>query len=103
VKDALLYRLGLGAPTSARWHADAALASLPVQTRWFGVSERSAKRLVNGLSGLVDPEDPIGEMRVRVVLEDVLVDVDRLELELADLRHVELTAVLSALALVRDH
>ena len=29
-------------PVFARWHADAALSSLPVQARWFGISERSA-------------------------------------------------------------
>ena len=47
-------------PVNARWHADAALASLPVQARCFGISEQSALRLVNSLSGLVDPEDPLG-------------------------------------------
>jgi DNA segregation ATPase FtsK/SpoIIIE, S-DNA-T family len=52
--------LDLYGPTSARWHADAALASLPVQARCFGISERSAMRLVNCLSGLEDPEDPLG-------------------------------------------
>jgi DNA segregation ATPase FtsK/SpoIIIE, S-DNA-T family len=52
--------LDLSGPISARWHADAALASLPVQARYFGISERSATRLVNCLSGLVDPEDPLG-------------------------------------------
>jgi S-DNA-T family DNA segregation ATPase FtsK/SpoIIIE len=50
----------LGGPVNARWHADAALSSLPMQVRWAGISERSARRLVNGLSGLIDPEDPLG-------------------------------------------
>ncbi|MEP7203254.1 MAG: FtsK/SpoIIIE domain-containing protein [Ilumatobacteraceae bacterium] len=53
--------LDLYGPTHGRWHADVALASLPVQARCFGISERSATRLVNCLSGLVDPEDPLGE------------------------------------------
>jgi DNA segregation ATPase FtsK/SpoIIIE, S-DNA-T family len=52
--------LDLCGPTSARWHSDVALASLPVQVRCFGISERSAARLVNCLGGLVDPEDPLG-------------------------------------------
>ncbi|MEP7113532.1 MAG: FtsK/SpoIIIE domain-containing protein [Ilumatobacteraceae bacterium] len=52
--------LDLCGPTNARWHADAALTSLPVQVRSFGISERSAGRLVSSLSGLVDPEDPLG-------------------------------------------
>jgi DNA segregation ATPase FtsK/SpoIIIE, S-DNA-T family len=52
--------LDLCGATNARWHADAALASLPVQARYFGISERSAVRLVSSLSGLVDPEDPLG-------------------------------------------
>ena len=52
--------LDLSGPMNARWHADAALASLPVQARCAGISERSAARLVNCLSGLVDPEDPLG-------------------------------------------
>ncbi len=52
--------LDLCGPLNARWHADAALASLPVQARYFGVSERSALRLVSCLAGLVDPEDPLG-------------------------------------------
>jgi S-DNA-T family DNA segregation ATPase FtsK/SpoIIIE len=47
-------------PVNARWHADAALASLPVQARCFGISEQSALSLVSSLSGLVDPEDPLG-------------------------------------------
>ncbi|HEX3088776.1 MAG TPA: FtsK/SpoIIIE domain-containing protein, partial [Ilumatobacteraceae bacterium] len=51
--------LDLCGPISARWHADAALASLPVQARYFGISERSSQRLVRCLAGLVDPEDPI--------------------------------------------
>ncbi len=52
--------LDLCGPINARWHPDAALASLPVQARFFGISERSAVRLVRCLSGLVDPEDPLG-------------------------------------------
>ncbi len=52
--------LDLCGPINARWHADAALASLPVQARCFGMSERSAMRLVRCLSGLIDPEDPLG-------------------------------------------
>ena len=52
--------LDLCGPTHARWHADAALASLPVQARCAGIGERSAARLVRCLSGLVDPEDPLG-------------------------------------------
>ncbi|MEY2417221.1 MAG: segregation ATPase FtsK/SpoIIIE, family, partial [Ilumatobacteraceae bacterium] len=52
--------LDLCGPMNARWYADAALASLPVQARCAGISERSAARLVNCLSGLVDPEDPLG-------------------------------------------
>ncbi|HZX54575.1 MAG TPA: FtsK/SpoIIIE domain-containing protein [Ilumatobacteraceae bacterium] len=52
--------LDVSASTNGRWHADAALASLPVQVRCAGISERSARRLVNGLSGLIDPEDPVG-------------------------------------------
>jgi S-DNA-T family DNA segregation ATPase FtsK/SpoIIIE len=44
----------------ARWHADAALSSLPVQARWFGISERSAVELCDRLGGLIDPEDPLG-------------------------------------------
>ena len=47
-------------PVFARWHADAALSSLPVQARWFGISERSAVMLAGRLGGLVDPEDPLG-------------------------------------------
>src|SRR3954470_28191 len=50
----------LSGPMNGRWHADAALASLPVQVRCAGISERSARRLVNALSGLIDPEDPLG-------------------------------------------
>jgi S-DNA-T family DNA segregation ATPase FtsK/SpoIIIE len=46
-------------PVYARWHAEAALSSLPVQARWFGISERSAALLVDRLGGLVDPEDPL--------------------------------------------
>jgi DNA segregation ATPase FtsK/SpoIIIE, S-DNA-T family len=53
--------LDLCGPINARWHADAALASLPVPARWFGISERSATRLVSCLSGLVDPEDPLSD------------------------------------------
>ncbi len=52
--------LDLYGPIHGRWHADAALASLPVQARCSGVSERSAMRLVSCLSGLIDPEDPLG-------------------------------------------
>ncbi|MDP9465506.1 MAG: FtsK/SpoIIIE domain-containing protein [Actinomycetota bacterium] len=52
--------LDLSGPMRARWHADAAIASLPVQVRCSGISERSAARLAGGLSGLVDPEDPLG-------------------------------------------
>ena len=52
--------LDLCGPISARWHPDAALASLPIQARYFGISERSAARMVHCLSGLVDPEDPLG-------------------------------------------
>ncbi|MEY2580766.1 MAG: segregation ATPase FtsK/SpoIIIE, family [Ilumatobacteraceae bacterium] len=52
--------LDLCGPMNARWHADAALASLPVQARCFGISERSAMRLVRCLSGLIDPEDLLG-------------------------------------------
>ena len=51
--------LDLCGPMKARWHAEAALASLPVEARCCGISERSATRLVNCLSGLVDPEDPL--------------------------------------------
>ncbi|MEY2400528.1 MAG: segregation ATPase FtsK/SpoIIIE, family, partial [Ilumatobacteraceae bacterium] len=47
-------------PINARWHADAAAASLPVHARYFGISEPSALRLVGCLSGLIDPEDPLG-------------------------------------------
>ena len=47
-------------PINARWHPDAALAALPVQARYFGISERSARQLVGRLAGLVDPEDPLG-------------------------------------------
>ncbi|HVE18066.1 MAG TPA: FtsK/SpoIIIE domain-containing protein, partial [Ilumatobacteraceae bacterium] len=52
--------LDLSGRMNARWYADAALASLPVQARCAGISERSAARLVHCLSGLVDPEDPLG-------------------------------------------
>ncbi len=52
--------LDLCGPMKARWHADAAIASLPVQARCFGISERSAARLAGCLSGLLDPEDPLG-------------------------------------------
>ena len=52
--------LDLSGPMNARWHADAATASLPVQARCAGISEQSAARLVRCLSGLVDPEDPLG-------------------------------------------
>ena len=51
--------LDLCGPMKARWHAEAALASLPVESRCCGISERSATRLVKCLSGLVDPEDPL--------------------------------------------
>ncbi len=51
--------LDLCGAMKARWHAEAALASLPVEARCCGISERSATRLVNCLSGLVDPEDPL--------------------------------------------
>ena len=51
--------LDLGGPMRARWHADAALASLPVEVRCAGISERSGRRLVLALAGLVDPEDPL--------------------------------------------
>jgi S-DNA-T family DNA segregation ATPase FtsK/SpoIIIE len=51
--------LDLCGPMKARWHADAALASLPVESLCCGISERSATRLVRSLSGLVDPEDPL--------------------------------------------
>ncbi|HEX2783389.1 MAG TPA: FtsK/SpoIIIE domain-containing protein, partial [Ilumatobacteraceae bacterium] len=43
----------------ARWHAGAALDALPVQVRWFGISERSAASLAGSISGLIDPEDPL--------------------------------------------
>ncbi len=52
--------LDLHGPVGARWHADAALACLPVEVRCAGISERSAARLVRCLSGLIDPEDPLG-------------------------------------------
>ena len=52
--------LDLSGPMNARWHADAALGSLPVQARCAGIGERSAGRLVHCLSGLIDPEDPLG-------------------------------------------
>lgn len=52
--------LDLCGPINARWHPDAALASLPVQARCFGISERSGMRLVSCLSGLIDPEDLLG-------------------------------------------
>ena len=52
--------LDLHGPVGARWHADAALACLPVEARCTGISERSATRLVHCLSGLIDPEDPLG-------------------------------------------
>jgi S-DNA-T family DNA segregation ATPase FtsK/SpoIIIE len=55
--------LDLCGPTNARWHPDAALTSLPVQARSSGISERSAVRLVNCLSGLDDPEDLLGGAR----------------------------------------
>ena len=51
--------LDLCGPMKARWHAEAALASLPVESLSCGISERSATRLVKCLSGLVDPEDPM--------------------------------------------
>src|SRR3954453_1004958 len=50
----------LSGPINGRWHADAALASLPIHVRCAGMSERSARRLVNSLSALIDPEDPLG-------------------------------------------
>ncbi len=52
--------LDLHGPVGARWHVDAALACLPVEARCTGISERSAARLVRCLSGLIDPEDPLG-------------------------------------------
>ena len=52
--------LDLHGPVGARWHADAALACLPVEARCTGISERSAARLVHCLSDLIDPEDPLG-------------------------------------------
>ena len=52
--------LDVGGPIFARWHADAALGSLPVQARWCGIGERSAVTLTRRLSGLIDPEDPLG-------------------------------------------
>ena len=51
--------LDLCGPMRARWHADAALSSLPVEVRCAGISERSVRRLASALSGLVDPEDPL--------------------------------------------
>ena len=51
--------LDVGGPIFARWHIDAALSSLPVQARWFGISQRSAAVLAGRLGGLVDPEDPL--------------------------------------------
>ena len=51
--------LDLSGPIFAKWHADAALSSLPVQVRWFGISERSAAVLAGRLGGLIDPEDPL--------------------------------------------
>ncbi len=51
--------LDLSGPIFAKWHADAALSSLPVQVRWFGISERSASMLAGRLGGLIDPEDPL--------------------------------------------
>ncbi len=51
--------LDLCGPMKARWHAEAAIASLPVEARCCGISERSATRLVSCLSGFVDPEDPL--------------------------------------------
>lgn len=51
--------LDIGARTQARWHADAAVASLPVPVRWAGISEPSAAGLVRRLHGLIDPEDPM--------------------------------------------
>ncbi|MEY2553082.1 MAG: segregation ATPase FtsK/SpoIIIE, family, partial [Ilumatobacteraceae bacterium] len=50
--------LDIRTPMFARWHADAALDSLPVQARWFGISARSATELARRLGGLIDPEDP---------------------------------------------
>jgi DNA segregation ATPase FtsK/SpoIIIE, S-DNA-T family len=44
----------------ARWHAGAAGDSLPVLVRWFGISERSAMSLAESMTGLIDPEDPLG-------------------------------------------
>ncbi|MEO8264713.1 MAG: FtsK/SpoIIIE domain-containing protein [Ilumatobacteraceae bacterium] len=52
--------LDLHGPVGARWHADVALACLPVEARCTGIGERSAARLVRCLSGLIDPEDPLG-------------------------------------------
>ena len=52
--------LDLSGPVNVRWHPDSALASLPLQARCVGISEGSAVRLVNRLSGLIDPEDPLG-------------------------------------------
>ena len=52
--------LDLHGPVGARWHADAALACLPVEARCAGIGERSAARLVHCLIGLIDPEDPLG-------------------------------------------
>ncbi|MGZ4770024.1 MAG: FtsK/SpoIIIE domain-containing protein, partial [Ilumatobacteraceae bacterium] len=51
--------LDLSGPIFAKWHADAALSSLPVRVRWFGISERSASVLAGRLAGLIDPEDPL--------------------------------------------
>ena len=67
--------LDLCGPMRARWHADAALASLPIEARCCGISERSAARLVTCLDGLSDPEDPIsgaGDMPRDVTLLSLL-------------------------------
>jgi DNA segregation ATPase FtsK/SpoIIIE, S-DNA-T family len=52
--------LDLCGSTMARWQADVAVASLPVQARCFGIGEQSAATLVATLSRLIDPEDPLG-------------------------------------------
>ncbi|HSB88342.1 MAG TPA: FtsK/SpoIIIE domain-containing protein, partial [Ilumatobacteraceae bacterium] len=53
----------VGGPMLARWHADAALASLPEQVRWAGISECSAAALAHRVAGLVDPEDVLTATR----------------------------------------
>jgi S-DNA-T family DNA segregation ATPase FtsK/SpoIIIE len=57
VCTSLLERCGQG---YARWHAGEAVDSLPVQVRWFGISERTAALVAGSMSGLIDPEDPLG-------------------------------------------